>query len=563
LSVDFALIVLSIVAVLAFFSFLTGRETFLSFFSLLLAGAATSLISSQMKEDPRTGLLQIMVFIFLAFNFLLSRIEVLRNIKFGVYGTALSTLMLMALGSDKFSIYDFEFSYQSFSIWILPIFGTLIYVGAELLSGIFSQFVGFETRTTFHQLSQLFLLALVSIYAFFMASYFGLFLVGIGYVASSFYREDHTPNAGFSLIVLSLIPFIGSFANVNEVDLVLGKNIFGLMMGYAGVWFLYTLSQSKINPIAFSMFGYIFYLIFTIILLLMGSQRADLGGVEAFLSYLTGSALALTVYHEFKLTQLVFPTLFCIGIYFAPKSLSNNSKTSEDTNETSNNSVVKPKEKNNKKDPFEVKGYSIDELVGNYEIVSSTALINFSLGPKGGRTNGEIKQFSGTIKIEENTGSSAFSINIPVKNLTTKNELRDESLREEGYFNVSKFPKMTFKSKKLTLKKDYYELDGEFTMLGKSKPLKVQIKYIGTITKGEEMLPTFIGKATIDRTKHGMTPDSKEGNIVDFDFKIELKKVKKESKSEKESKPKKKETKPKRRERSSENRPARNNRNSD
>jgi polyisoprenoid-binding protein YceI len=541
LSVDFALIVLSIVAVLAFFSYLTGRDTFLSFFSLLLACGATSLISSELKSDARTGLLQIMVFAFLLFNFLLSRVEVLRNIKFGVYGTALSTLMLLTVGRASFSLYDFEFSYFSMGLWILPILGTLVYVGSELLSGLFSQFVGFETRPSFQQLSQVFLVSVVAFIGFFFASYFGLFLVGIGYIASSFYREDHTPNIGFSLLTLALIPFISTLVGIETIDISLGKNLFGLFAGFSGVWFLFILSQSKINPIAFSMFGYILHLIFSVLLLMLGTQKADLGGVEPFLAYLTGSALAFAVYHDFKLTQLVFPSLLCVGIYFGPKvnGLANESENSATANAT--NTSKTSASKKSKPDAFAVKGLSIDELIGEYEIDDKSSLINFSLGPKGGKTEGEIKNFSGSVKIDEKTGSSSFSVTLPVKNLTTSNDLRDESLMEKSYFNVGKYPKMTYKSKKLTKIDDYYELDGEFTLLGVTKPLKVKVKYSGNIDKEGVKVPVLIGKAALDRTKFGMSPDSKEGNLVDFDLRIELKKSDKKSESkDKEPKPKKK-----------------------
>jgi polyisoprenoid-binding protein YceI len=541
LSVDFALIVLSIVAVLAFFSYLTGRDTFLSFFSLLLACGATSLISSELKSDARTGLLQIMVFAFLLFNFLLSRVEVLRNIKFGVYGTALSTLMLLTVGRASFSLYDFEFSYFSMGLWILPILGTLVYVGSELLSGLFSQFVGFETRPSFQQLSQVFLVSVVAFIGFFFASYFGLFLVGIGYIASSFYREDHTPNIGFSLLTLALIPFISTLVGIETIDISLGKNLFGLFAGFSGVWFLFILSQSKINPIAFSMFGYILHLIFSVLLLMLGTQKADLGGVEPFLAYLTGSALAFAVYHDFKLTQLVFPSLLCVGIYFGPKvnGLANESENSATANAT--NTSKTSTSKKTKPDSFAVKGLSIDELIGDYEIDDKTSLINFSLGPKGGKTEGEIKNFSGSVKIDEKTGSSSFSVTLPVKNLTTSNDLRDESLMEKSYFNVAKYPKMTYKSKKLTKIDDYYELDGEFTLLGVTKPLKVKVKYSGNIDKEGVKVPVLIGKAALDRTKFGMSPDSKEGNLVDFDLRIELKKPEKKAEAkDKEPKPKKK-----------------------
>ncbi len=543
MSVDFALIVLSIVAVLAFFSYLTGRDTFLSFFSLLLACGSTSLISSELKTDPRTGLLQIMVFAFLLFNFLLSRVEVLRNIKFGVYGTALSTLMLLTVGRGSFSLYDFEFSYFSMGIWILPILGSLVYVGSELLSGILSQFVGFETRSSFQQLSQLFLVSIVAFVGFFFASYFGLFLVGIGYIASSFYREDHTPNIGFSLLTLALIPFISTLVGIDTIDISLGKNLFGLFAGFSGVWFLFILSQSKINPIAFSMFGYILHLIFSVLLLMLGTQKADLGGVEPFLAYLTGSALAFAVYHEFKLTQLVFPSLICAGIYFGPKvnGLAKDSENPASANATSTSKSSSAKKA--KPDPFVVKGLSMDELIGEYVIDEKTSLINFSLGPKGGKTEGEIKNFSGTVKIDEKTGSSSFNVTLPVKNLTTSNDLRDESLMEKAYFNVAKYPKMTYKSKKLAKIDDYYELDGEFTLLGVTKPLKVKIKYSGSIDKEGVKVPVFIGKAALDRTKFGMSPDSKEGNLVEFDLRIELKKSEKKAEGkekDKEPKPKKK-----------------------
>jgi polyisoprenoid-binding protein YceI len=541
LSVDFALIVLSIVAVLAFFSYLTGRDTFLSFFSLLLACGATSLISSELKSDARTGLLQIMVFAFLLFNFLLSRVEVLRNIKFGVYGTALSTLMLLTVGRASFSLYNFEFSYFNMGLWILPILGTLVYVGSELLSGLFSQFVGFETRSSFQQLSQVFLVSVVAFIGFFFASYFGLFLVGIGYIASSFYREDHTPNIGFSLLTLALIPFISTLVGIETIDISLGKNLFGLFAGFSGVWFLFILSQSKINPIAFSMFGYILHLIFSVLLLMLGTQKADLGGVEPFLAYLTGSALAFAVYHDFKLTQLVFPSLLCVGIYFGPKvnGLANESENSATANAT--NTSKTSTSKKTKPDSFAVKGLSIDELIGDYEIDDKTSLINFSLGPKGGKTEGEIKNFSGSVKIDEKTGSSSFSVTLPVKNLTTSNDLRDESLMEKSYFNVAKYPKMTYKSKKLTKIDDYYELDGEFTLLGVTKPLKVKVKYSGSIDKEGVKVPVLIGKAALDRTKFGMSPDSKEGNLVDFDLRIELKKSDKKAEAkDKEPKPKKK-----------------------
>jgi polyisoprenoid-binding protein YceI len=70
---------------------------------------------------------------------------------------------------------------------------------------------------------------------------------------------------------------------------------------------------------------------------------------------------------------------------------------------------------------------------------------------------------------------------------------------------------------------DYYVLSGNFEMLGNKKELEVEIKYIG---KNENGTPVLIGKSSLDRTLFGMQPDPKEGNVVDFQFKIELLKIK-------------------------------------
>jgi polyisoprenoid-binding protein YceI len=239
---------------------------------------------------------------------------------------------------------------------------------------------------------------------------------------------------------------------------------------------------------------------------------------------------------------LVFPSLICVGIYFGPKV---NGTLNEAEQTTTANATGFSKTKSSQKtkaDPFIVKGLSIDELIGEYEIDDKTSVINFSLGPKGGKTEGEIKNFSGTVKIDEKTGSSSFTVTLPVKNLTTNNDLRDKSLMEKGYFNAGKYPKMTYKSKKLVKIDDYYELDGEFSMLGVSKSLKVKVKYTGSIDKEGVKVPVFIGKAAVDRTQFGMSPDSKEGNSVEFDLRIELKKSEKKEEPKKEPK---KEEKPK------------------
>jgi polyisoprenoid-binding protein YceI len=161
----------------------------------------------------------------------------------------------------------------------------------------------------------------------------------------------------------------------------------------------------------------------------------------------------------------------------------------------------------------------LDSIVGNYYINPETAQLNFELGPKGGRTKGAFKKVMGDIQLKTNLSSSTFSVDLPVNGLTTFNKYRDESLMDVGYFNVNKFDKMTFKTSKLTVVNDAYEMQGAFSMLGVIKTITVQVKYIGKSPNGN---PILVGKSSLDRTEFGMKPDPREGNVVDFEFSVEL-----------------------------------------
>ena len=70
---------------------------------------------------------------------------------------------------------------------------------------------------------------------------------------------------------------------------------------------------------------------------------------------------------------------------------------------------------------------------------------------------------------------------------------------------------------------DYYTISGDFEMLGIKQNVDVNVKYLG---KNEKGVPILIGKSSLDRTLFGMKPDPKEGNVVDFQFKIELLEIK-------------------------------------
>jgi polyisoprenoid-binding protein YceI len=160
---------------------------------------------------------------------------------------------------------------------------------------------------------------------------------------------------------------------------------------------------------------------------------------------------------------------------------------------------------------------SFNGVVGNYQIVDDSSSVSFTLGKKN-ETKGAFKKISGSIEFKEKIDKSTFEINLAMADFTTFNKFRDESLVSEEYFNVDKFPTITFKSNQLTKVDSLnYELTGIFEMLGKKLEEKITLQ---RVQSNQGIVIT--GKGKIDRTKYGMTPSATEGNIVTFEYQARL-----------------------------------------
>ena len=277
------------------------------------------------------------------------------------------------------------------------------------------------------------------------------------------------------------------------------------------------LSARKYKPIAI---GAALLLVVLVMsgLMLIGTQKADFGGVDSFLIALLALLFGFVLEVKGQMGVALVSLLMGLGSVLVPLTI-NSEETEAEKTTLSPIAATKESKIKEKKSLFESKGISLDSIIGNYSINPKTAQLNFELGPKGGRTKGAFNNVTGDIQIKTKLSNSTFSVDLPVNELTTFNKYRDESLMDVGYFNVKKFDKMTFKTSTLIAKGDGYEMQGAFTMLGVVKNIAVQVKYIGKSINGK---PILVGKSSLDRTEFGMKPDPKEGNVVDFEFSVEL-----------------------------------------
>ncbi|RJR20271.1 MAG: polyisoprenoid-binding protein [Nitrospiraceae bacterium] len=120
------------------------------------------------------------------------------------------------------------------------------------------------------------------------------------------------------------------------------------------------------------------------------------------------------------------------------------------------------------------------------------------------KVRGYFEDFSGTFRFDpKNPKDGKIDVEIKVKSINTGVPKRDNHLRSGDFFDVAKYPLITFKSKKITHKEGgVYLVEGDFTMKDVTKTLVLPLIYLGTkdnpLQEGE-LVAGFETKLTIDR----------------------------------------------------------------
>jgi polyisoprenoid-binding protein YceI len=112
----------------------------------------------------------------------------------------------------------------------------------------------------------------------------------------------------------------------------------------------------------------------------------------------------------------------------------------------------------------------------------SHSSITFSVGYLGiSNVTGNFKTYEGSINSSKSDLSDArISFSVDANSINTEVEARDNHLKSPDFFDVAKFPKMTFESTSLKKKGKDYILEGNMTIKGITKKVAFTVKYGGT-----------------------------------------------------------------------------------
>ena len=98
--------------------------------------------------------------------------------------------------------------------------------------------------------------------------------------------------------------------------------------------------------------------------------------------------------------------------------------------------------------------------------------------------DGIFKDFTCTIVASKPDFSDAkFQLTVNTASINTDVDYRDNDLKGANYFDVAKFPTMTFTSTSITpVSTNHYKLNGDLTLHGVTKPVTMDLWYRGTVT---------------------------------------------------------------------------------
>ncbi len=130
--------------------------------------------------------------------------------------------------------------------------------------------------------------------------------------------------------------------------------------------------------------------------------------------------------------------------------------------------------------------------------------VAFKIKNAGIKVDGSFTGLKGTLFFNSKELSNAyFDVTIDAATINTGTSARDTHLKKAEYFDVEKYSKISFKSKKIDATKTGYAATGTLSIKGKSKEITIPFTYQEKNNEG-----VFNGNFTINRLDFGVGESS-------------------------------------------------------
>ena len=116
---------------------------------------------------------------------------------------------------------------------------------------------------------------------------------------------------------------------------------------------------------------------------------------------------------------------------------------------------------------------------GTWTIDTTHSEVGFTVRHLMSKVRGHFATFEGEIHVGEQPGESSARATIDLASVDTRNTDRDTHLRSSDFFGVEDGSTMTFVSTGLSLDGGAYLLTGDLTINGTTKPVELDVDFLG------------------------------------------------------------------------------------
>jgi polyisoprenoid-binding protein YceI len=128
-----------------------------------------------------------------------------------------------------------------------------------------------------------------------------------------------------------------------------------------------------------------------------------------------------------------------------------------------------------------------------------------------GLVRGRFERVNGTIIVAPDAADCSVDITIDASSISTQNSDRDDDLRSPDFFDVKKFPVMTYRGRGIRRVGSNWMLDGSLTIRSVTKVVPLQFNFNGVfpdLPADKPVRAAFHGAAATKRGDFGMTRDN-------------------------------------------------------
>jgi len=141
-----------------------------------------------------------------------------------------------------------------------------------------------------------------------------------------------------------------------------------------------------------------------------------------------------------------------------------------------------------------------------YKVDSSHSAVSFTIRHFVSNVPGRFKDFEGAIKHDkQKPEASSVNFTVQAASIDTANNDRDEHLRGADFFDVQKYPTLSFTSTSVKAKDaNNLEVTGDMTMHGVTKRITIPVEFLGAVKGPRGEKAGFETTFTLNRKDYGI-----------------------------------------------------------